>query len=114
PHATFRSFERTRAMVTSVKTPSQHPPARERILRATLEVVAADGTAAITNRRVAAAAAVSLGSLTYHFPDQRDLLRESLAFYIRGEVERIESLARRMREQSLAPEEIGLEIQRLA
>lgn len=66
---------------------------RERILDAALEVIGEHGVAGLTNRRVAAAAGLSLGSLTYHFSSQTDLLRESLLRYASAESERIRTLA---------------------
>ena len=41
---------------------------RSRIVHATLYLVGTDGVAGVTNRRIAARAEVSLGSITYHFP----------------------------------------------
>src|ERR1044072_3485734 len=54
---------------------------RARILHATLRVIAAGGIGAVSNRRVATEAGVALGSLTYHFPSQTALLRDSLLLY---------------------------------
>jgi TetR/AcrR family transcriptional regulator, regulator of biofilm formation and stress response len=70
---------------------------RARILHATLRVIAAGGIGAVSNRRVAAEAGVALGSLTYHFPSQTDLLRESLLLYAEEEVARLEGLATEVR-----------------
>ena len=70
---------------------------RARILHATLRVIAAGGIGAVSNRRVAAEARVALGSLTYHFPSQTDLLREALLLYAAEEVARLESLAAALR-----------------
>lgn len=70
---------------------------RVRILHATLRVIAAGGIAAVSNRRVAAEAGVALGSLTYHFPSQSALLRDSLLLYAEEEVARLESLAAALR-----------------
>jgi DNA-binding transcriptional regulator YbjK len=70
---------------------------RARILHATLRVIAAGGIGAVSNRRVAAEAGVALGSLTYHFPSQTDLLRESLLLYAGEEVARLEALAAELR-----------------
>jgi AcrR family transcriptional regulator len=78
--------------------------ARERILRATLELIASGGVAAVTNRRVAAGAGVSLGSLTYHFASQAQLLRESLLLYVEEETARRERIAR-----ALSTEKPGVE-----
>ena len=70
---------------------------RARILHATLRVIAAGGIGAVSNRRVAAEAGVALGSLTYHFPSQTDLLRDSLLLYAAEEVARLEALAAELR-----------------
>ncbi|RYD27923.1 MAG: TetR family transcriptional regulator [Lysobacteraceae bacterium] len=50
------------------------PARRQRIIDATLAVVADHGTAATTHRRIAAAAEVPLGSVTYYFRTLEDLL----------------------------------------
>jgi AcrR family transcriptional regulator len=63
--------------------------ARDRILRATLRLIGEQGIGAVTNRAVASAAGVSLGSLTYHFPSQPDLLRESLHRFVDEDTGRI-------------------------
>ncbi|MFL5816611.1 MAG: TetR/AcrR family transcriptional regulator [Conexibacter sp.] len=85
-------------------SPSRTAPAspgstdtRARILHATLRVIAAGGVGAVSNRRVASEAGVALGSLTYHFPSQTDLLRESLLLYAEEEVARLEALAAGLR-----------------
>ncbi len=70
---------------------------RGRILHATLRVIAAGGIGAVSNRRVASEAGVALGSLTYHFPSQTDLLRDSLLLYAAEEVARLEALAAELR-----------------
>jgi DNA-binding transcriptional regulator YbjK len=70
---------------------------RVRILHATLRVIAAGGIGAVSNRRVASEAGVALGSLTYHFPSQTDLLRDSLLLYATEEVARLEALAAELR-----------------
>jgi AcrR family transcriptional regulator len=98
-------------------TPSPPDPisgsVRDRILDQVFQLIAREGIAAVSNRRVAAAASVSLGSVTYHFPSQRDLLREGLRRHIRIELARIEGLAKKLRDRTLAPAELGDEIQRL-
>jgi DNA-binding transcriptional regulator YbjK len=70
--------------------------ARRRLLEATLEVVGTEGIGAVTNRRVATRAGVSLGSLTYHFASQADLLREALILQVDREVDRIEAVTARI------------------
>lgn len=72
---------------------------RERILHATLRLIAQGGIAEVTNRKVAGAAEVSLGSLTYHFTSQAELLRESLLLYVEEETARRERIAKRLMEQ---------------
>lgn len=69
---------------------------RERMLRATLQLIADGGVAAVTNRRVAAAAGVSLGSLTYHFASQAQLLRESLLLHVDEETARRQQIAQEL------------------
>lgn len=53
------------------------PDRRARILRAALDVVAEHGVAGTTHRRIAAAADVPLGSMTYHFAGLDELLTEA-------------------------------------
>jgi TetR/AcrR family transcriptional regulator, regulator of biofilm formation and stress response len=50
------------------------PDRRARILRAALDTIAEHGVAGTTHRRIAAAADVPLGSMTYHFAGLDDLL----------------------------------------
>lgn len=53
------------------------PQRRDRIVDVTLDVIAEHGVAGTTHRRVAAAADVPLGSMSYHFAGMDDLLREA-------------------------------------
>jgi len=64
---------------------------RTRLLRATLTIVGEQGVAAVTNRAVASEAGVALGSLTYHFASQQELLRESLLLFVEEEIARLEA-----------------------
>ncbi len=89
------------------------PETRERILRTTVELIGSEGISAVTNRRVASAAAVSLGSLTYHFPSQVDLLRESLLLFVGEEVARLGAIATDLRRRQLSFEQIGVEVERI-
>ena len=66
---------------------------RARILRAALRVIGEAGVAGLTNRRVAKEAGLSLGSLTYHFASQTELLRDSLLLFVEEEAARITALA---------------------
>lgn len=92
---------------------------RARILHATLRVIAAGGIAAVSNRRVAAEAGVALGSLTYHFPSQTALLRDSLLLYVEEEVARLEALAAEMRaaaagaDTTPSPEQIAAAVEQI-
>jgi DNA-binding transcriptional regulator YbjK len=88
--------------------------ARERILRATFELIGREGIVALSNRRIAAEAGVALGSLTYHFPSQIELLRESLGLYVEEEVARLEAIATELRAGCPGPEQVAAEVQRLA
>jgi DNA-binding transcriptional regulator YbjK len=94
-------------------TPATATDTRDRILRTTLELIGREGIAAVTNRSVAAAAGVSLGSLTYHFESQVDLLRESLLLFVGEEVERLEAIAVDMRSRRPSVEEVAGEVERI-
>jgi DNA-binding transcriptional regulator YbjK len=86
---------------------------RERILRATLDLIGHEGMAAVTNRRVATAAEVSLGSLTYHFDSQVDLVRESLLLFVGEEVVRLEAIAAEMRRVRPSVEQVAAEVEQI-
>lgn len=86
---------------------------RERILRATQQLMAQGGVAAISNRRVAAAAGVSLGSLTYHFSSQAHLLRESILLYVEEETARREQIALRLSRQELSLERVAQAVEQV-
>ncbi|KAA0022993.1 TetR/AcrR family transcriptional regulator [Antrihabitans cavernicola] len=75
--------------------------ARDRILAAALTIVATDGVGAVSNRRIAAQAKVSLGSITYHFPTQSDLLQEALLGYASKETVRMQELAEQYRDTTI-------------
>lgn len=53
------------------------PGRRDRIIDACLEVIVAAGVSGTSHRRVAEAADVPLGSMTYHFSGMDELLREA-------------------------------------
>lgn len=86
---------------------------RERILHATLHVIAADGIGAVTNRRVATEAGVALGSLTYHFRSQTELLRDSLLRYVEEEVGRLGAIAEQLRAIEPTPEQVAAAVEQL-
>ncbi|MFE7355778.1 TetR/AcrR family transcriptional regulator [Streptomyces sp. NPDC057543] len=53
------------------------PERRERIIDAALDLIADEGVAGVSHRKVAARAGVPLGSMTYHFQNMDELLREA-------------------------------------
>jgi len=53
------------------------PDRKSRIIDAAIDVIAEFGVAGTTHRRIAAAADVPLGSLTYHFSGLEDLLEQA-------------------------------------
>lgn len=82
---------------------SEQAGARARIVDAALALIGEQGVAGLTNRRVAVAAEVSLGSVTYHFASQRALLRECLQAFVDTEVARIQELAANLGRPGLGP-----------
>ena len=69
---------------------------REAIVAATVRVVAREGVAAVTHRRVAAEAGVALSSTTWHFATKAAILEAALHWTARREVERIGAIAERL------------------
>jgi DNA-binding transcriptional regulator YbjK len=64
--------------VPAARAPRRYDPDRKsRIVDAAIEVIAEHGVAGTTSRRIAAAADVPLGSITYHFSSQEDLLGQA-------------------------------------
>ncbi|QKW43850.1 TetR/AcrR family transcriptional regulator [Streptomyces microflavus] len=53
------------------------PDRRDRIIDAALDLIADEGVAGISHRKVAARAGVPLGSMTYHFASMDELLHEA-------------------------------------
>jgi DNA-binding transcriptional regulator YbjK len=53
------------------------PRRRERIIAATLDLIAEEGLARVSHRKIATRAGVPLGSMTYHFSGMEELLREA-------------------------------------
>ena len=69
---------------------------REAIVTATVRVVAREGVSAVTHRRVAAEARVSLSSTTWHFATKADILEAALRWTATREVARITEIAERL------------------
>jgi DNA-binding transcriptional regulator YbjK len=86
---------------------------RERIMRTTLDLIGREGLAAVTNRQVATAAGTSLGTLTYHFASQHDLLRESLLLFVGEEVARLEGVTEDLRRRRPPIEEVVVEVEKI-
>ena len=84
---------------------------RDAIVAATVRIVAREGVAAVTHRRVAAEADVALSSTTWHFATKADILEAALRWSARYEVERIGSIADRLGDTDFNPaawaEELG-------
>lgn len=69
---------------------------REAIVEATVRITAQEGVAAVTHRRVAAEAGVSLSSTTWHFATKADILQAALRWTERREVQRMAEIAARI------------------
>jgi TetR/AcrR family transcriptional regulator, regulator of biofilm formation and stress response len=69
---------------------------RDEIVAATVRIVAREGVAAVTHRRVAAEAGVALSSTTWHFATKADILEAALRWTAAQEVERIGAIAARL------------------
>jgi DNA-binding transcriptional regulator YbjK len=69
---------------------------RDAIVGATVGIVARDGIAAVTHRRVAQAAGVSLSSTTWHFATKADILVAALRWTAQREIARIGAIADRL------------------
>lgn len=78
-----------------------------------MQLIADEGVAAVTNRRVAASAGVSLGSLTYHFSSQAQLLHESMILYVEEETARREQIARELAGQEPSAEQVAQAVERV-
>ena len=67
-------------MSTGTASVRRHDPERrDRLVDVAIEVIAEHGVAGTTHRRIAAAADVPLGSLTYHFAGLEDLRAQAFA-----------------------------------
>lgn len=87
-------------------------PARDRILHAALRLIGEQGIGAVTNRAVARAVSVSLGSLTYHFPSQSALLREALQNFVDAEIARVTAHVTELRSADLDPDRLADEVEK--
>ena len=69
------------------------PGARHRISEAVIAVLATDGLARLTHRRVAQAAGTSLAATTYHYKSKRDMIDDASARLLREYIEAFEALS---------------------
>jgi DNA-binding transcriptional regulator YbjK len=69
---------------------------REAIVAAAVRIVAREGVAAVTHRRLAAEADVALSSTTWHFAAKADILEAALEWTAKREVARIAEIAERL------------------
>ena len=76
---------------------------QDAIVAATVQIVAREGVAAVTHRRLAAEAGVSLSSTTWHFATKTDILMAALRWSAAHEVERIGEIAARMGDAAFDP-----------
>src|SRR3954447_6014202 len=76
---------------------------REAIVAATVRIVAREGVAAVTHRRVAAEADVALSSTTWHFTSKADILEAALRWTADMEVARIGAIAERLGGETFDP-----------
>lgn len=65
--------------MTTASARRYDPDRKSRIIDAAIDVIADHGVAGTTHRRIAAAADVPLGSLTYHFTGIDDLLEQAFS-----------------------------------
>lgn len=71
---------------------------RDAIVEATVAIVAREGVSAVTHRRVASEAGVSLSSTTWHYATKADILEAALHAAADHEVARIAAIADRLGE----------------
>jgi len=76
---------------------------RDAIVAATVRIVAREGVAAVTHRRVAAEADVALSSTTWHFTTKAAILEAALHWCARREVGRITAIADRLDDTGFDP-----------
>jgi TetR/AcrR family transcriptional regulator, regulator of biofilm formation and stress response len=85
-------MKRTGVPSSPAPPPPPDGPTARRLLEATLAVIAGQGVDAVTHRKVAGEARVSLGACTHHFPTREDLLRGAFRFHAARSFELIRAL----------------------
>ena len=73
------------------------------MIAATVRIVAREGVAAVTHRRVAAEAGVALSSTTWHFSTKAEILEAALRWTASHEVEGIAAIAVRLGDSDFDP-----------
>src|SRR4051812_11736419 len=97
-------------MVCAMHRETQGPRAqasarvREAIIVAAVRVVAREGVAAVTHRRIADEAGVSLSSTTWHFATKAEILEGALQWTAAAEVARIAAIADHLGSSEFDPE----------
>jgi DNA-binding transcriptional regulator YbjK len=76
---------------------------QDAIVAATVTIVAREGVAAVTHRRLAAEAGVALSSTTWHFAKKTDILMAALRWTAAHEVARIAEIAERLGDADFDP-----------
>ena len=76
---------------------------RDAIVAATVRIVAREGVAAVSHRRVAAEAGVGLSSTTWHFATKADILEAALEWTAGREVASIAAIAERLGDGDFEP-----------
>jgi DNA-binding transcriptional regulator YbjK len=77
---------------------------QDAIVAATVQVVAREGVSAVTHRRLAAEAGVSLSSTTWHFATKTDILMAALRWTAAHEVARMAEIADRFGDADFDPQ----------
>lgn len=78
----------------AARGPARDPGRRDRIIDACLDVIAERGVAGCSHRRIAAAAGVPLGSMTYHFTGIDEVMREAFTRFADSVATRFEARLR--------------------
>ncbi|MFS4103165.1 MULTISPECIES: TetR/AcrR family transcriptional regulator [unclassified Streptomyces] len=84
---------------------------RQKIMAATLDLIGERGIGGVSNRAVAKTAQVSLGTLTYHFTSQEELLGQALRAFVDDEIDRLSHIADRVERADVSLQE-ALELAR--
>jgi TetR/AcrR family transcriptional regulator, regulator of biofilm formation and stress response len=77
-------------------------------------VIGSEGVGGVTNRRIAKEAGVSLGSLTYWFETQDELLRKSLRLFVLDEADRLIDLANEQRRLGVTKQRAAAMVEQVA